>query len=150
MSSLDGIEAAPPISHLIFQRIEKPTKIFFYERIKDNMFGPEMKDVFIGDSPQDPVFACKEQEAAMLHMPQNAGKFRQIGVGDGRAYYQSLANCGVQPGQRIPVEQGRKILQDAFKAELEVARGHHEMPQYEYVHTPDGTVPDHIKSTFRR
>lgn len=107
-----------------FELLEKPQRVFFYQRRDAD-----------GDILEDsPIFACNEQEAAMT------GRFsKQIGSSDGRAYYETLLRCGVKKGHLIPLSRAKSILQAAFDAELEVARGHKVRPQLK-THTLNGVL----------
>ena len=98
---------------------EIPQKTFFYELVEhENYRG------FIDAPDERKIIAVSENEAAGL----SETKWRQVGVGDGRAYIASLRNCGIKPGQSIPVEKSKQIMKEAFNAELEVARGHYQRP----------------------
>jgi hypothetical protein len=163
-------EAPQQLDFVKFARVEQPSKIFFYQRKDED-----------GDTITDsPIFACKEQEAGMF------GKFHKlVGVGDGRAYYESLktakvkeicGTCGgakfieqmveeegkmvkkqhpcdtckgfgtvektLRSGMVIPVAEAKRVLQEAFDAELEAARGKKDRPVYRNV-SFDDTIMRH-------
>lgn len=101
-----------------FEIIERPRPVFFYQRRDAD--GDVMED--------SPIFACYEQEAAMV------AKFnKQIGSSDGTTYYNYLKNSGLKKGQLVPRSQAAKILQAAFDAELAVARGKKKRAHYSNV-----------------
>lgn len=98
----------PPqkLEYVEFKRVEVPQKTWFYQK------------------PDGEIFACKEQEATW-----SGKKFKMIGVGDGKVYADYLKKCGVSIGQVITAKRSKEILDGAFKAELEAARGHLERPR---------------------
>lgn len=148
VAELEQIEPAPPIEYTMFRQLEPPKEVFFYERVSDQFSENtnEYAGIGIGDSPQgaEKIFACSEQEAAWLHRNENKGKYRQIGHSDGKTYYDVIKNSGLRPGSRVPIQQVRELLQKAFQAELEVARGKLKEPRLRTVIT-DGTVPEYIR-----
>lgn len=84
-------------------KVERPVKTYFYE---------------INGAP----VCVQEVEAWTLHK-----KYKQLGVSDGTHYSQRL-----EEAKRILSEKGleeaQKVLREAFSQELEIARGHFQMP----------------------
>lgn len=109
----------------------QPQRIFFYERLNE----------------PGRIFPLTEQEAAMMLKSSHAPILKQIGCSDGKTYSEFINNCGVQSGERIPLEQAQKILKDAWDAELEAARGHFANPFPQNVHF-DGSFPVEQRPSF--
>jgi hypothetical protein len=65
-----------------------------------------------------PPFCCQEQEAADL----DTRKFKQLGVSDGKTYYQYIKDH-IKPRTSIPTLDAQRVMREAFEAELTVARG---------------------------
>jgi hypothetical protein len=119
-TELAQAEQVPELEYVAFKGAEIPKRTFFYERVdRQNMSG----FMVAPDEPAE-IVAFSELEAFNLKPTQ----WKQVGVGDGTAYAKSIQSCGVKARQRIPVEQAKKIMKDAFEAELAVARGHFEQP----------------------
>lgn len=126
-NELAQAEEAPSLEYVTFKGAESPKKTFFYELIEHRNYSGYI------DSPENnqaQIIAVSENEAATL----NQNKWRQVGVGDGSHYAKTIQNCGVRKGERIPIERARKIMQDAFDAELQAARGHYERPVLQTYH----------------
>jgi hypothetical protein len=125
-TELSQAEPAPELEYVTFKGAETPVKVFFYERLTPQ--GPSGFIAMPGDKSD--IIAVSENEAASM----STAKWRQVGVGDGKKYAESIMNCGVGRGQRIPLEQARKILKAAFNAELEASRGKYERPVLQTYH----------------
>jgi hypothetical protein len=103
----------------------KLQRFFFYKRLTD-----------------DKVFCWTEAEADLMLKSSHKVILRLIGVSNGTAYSKSIQNCGVKIGQVIPVKRAQEILNAAYEAELESARGNFDDPDPQNVHFDD-TVRRH-------
>jgi hypothetical protein len=131
--NLDEVETPPELTHVKFKGLERIRPVFFYQRVAEDFDegqGPDEDLLFEGAAggKSDEIFACYEQEAAALHEGTNKGKFRQIGVGDGKAWFNVIKTSGIKRGERITIERQKEIMKQAFDAELEAARGHKRRP----------------------
>jgi hypothetical protein len=88
-----------------FQQIEQPKKTFFFEK-KDGT-----------------VFAVGEREAVNL-----VKKRKLIGVSDGKKFVEVLRSAKLMHGDVVEESVYKDLLQRAFNAELEAARGKIELP----------------------
>lgn len=114
----------PNLEYVAFSRIEPARKTFFYQKT-DGTF-----------------FACNEDEAAMT------GEYHLlVGVSDGTTYREHIRKSGIRSGQMVPIEQARKLLQEAFEAELAVAKGKFSKPHRQNVHF-DSSFPLDQQHTF--
>ena len=104
---------------------QKPQRLFFYKRLTD-----------------DKILIFTEAEASFMMESSHRPILRQIGVSDGRAYWNYLRNCGVRVGERILVTKAQEILNAAMDAEMEAARGNYDDPMPQNVHF-DSTVRRH-------
>jgi len=119
---LDLADAPEELQFGKLNHIEPATKIFFYQH-KD-----ADGDIVEGSD----IFACKEQEAGMY------GRFHKlIGVGEGKLYRQTILDeCkkrGITKNKLVPINIIKEILQMAFDAELNAARGKKSRPKYQNV-----------------
>ncbi len=126
---MDFQEPVQDIEYVKFKAIEPPKKTFFYERQNGE------------------IIACNNDEAANLMRSSHKHLIKQVGVSDGTAYSNFLRNSGVKMNQIIPIAQAKELLDGAFKAELEAARGHFERPYYNPV-TFDASFPVEQRASF--
>jgi hypothetical protein len=85
--------------------LEKPEKVFFYAR------------------PDGSTFACKAEDAYNV---KKTGKFKQLGVSDGKLFYEAVKQA--QEVAKTDLEKAQEILRQGEKDELELAKGHMEEP----------------------
>lgn len=126
---LDQTEAPAPIEYATFKRVEKPKKTFFYRKRRQSEQFSDNPDKDIDEFMEvsqdgSGIFACYEEEAARL----DPHKFEQIGVSDGKTYVRYIIKGGYKVGRQYPVEEVRRVLREAWRAELEAARGNFERP----------------------
>lgn len=123
-------------------RLNKDTRFVIFRPNDPLMAKPELRQIdrqpqrifFYKNLQTDEIFQYTEAEAARMMTSSWAVILRQIGVSDGTAYRNSIKNCGVKVGERIPLERAQQILRDAFNAELEAAKGHYAEPEPQNVH----------------
>ena len=94
-------------------KIEPPQKTYFYER-RDGS-----------------IISAHAKEAWNLHK-----QFKQVGVSDGTAFYKAVQEAHNLFNTR-GIEEAQERLRQGEKEEIEVARGHLEMPQ-----NPDTIYPN--------
>jgi hypothetical protein len=111
------------------QHFPRPSRHFFYER------------------PDGSIIDVSEQEAAIGYKhSQKFRYFKQLGVSNGTASLAFLRACGRKPGEMIPYTEARAIMQQAFAAELESARGHFQAPRLAEWAYPDNSVPQNERA----
>lgn len=103
----------------------KLQRFFFYKRLTD-----------------DKLLCYTEAEADFMQKSSHKVILRLLGVSDGSAYAKSIRECGVKVGQVIPVKRAQDILNNAWAAELESAKGHFDDPDPQNIHFDD-TVRRH-------
>lgn len=103
----------------------KLQRFFFYKRLTD-----------------DKLLCYTEAEADFMQKSSHKVILRLLGVSDGSAYAKSIRECGVRIGQVIPVKKAQDILNSAWAAELEAAKGHFDEPDPQNIHFDD-TVRRH-------
>lgn len=103
----------------------KRQRYFFYKRLTD-----------------DVVLCYTEAEADFMLKSTHKVILRQIGVSDGSAYSKFIRTCGIKPGEQVLRKRAQEVLDGAYKAELEAARGHYVDPDPQNVHFDD-TVRRH-------
>lgn len=100
-------------------------QFFFYKRLTD-----------------EKILCFTEGEADFMMKSSHRVILRQLGVSDGSAYSKYIKECGMRSGQRIPRKKAQEILDGAFNAELEAAKGHYREPDPQNIHFDD-TVKRH-------
>lgn len=103
------------------ERDLQPQRYFFYHRMTD-----------------DQMLCFTEAEAAMMMKSTHKFMLRYLGCSNGQAYAKSIRECGVKPGEVILKTKAQEILNAAFAAELEAAKGHYDQPEAQNVHFDAG------------
>ena len=84
------------------------------------------------------IIDVAEEEAYLIEKDLNRiRKLRRFGFSDGMAAFNVLKNCGFRPGQMLPIETSKKIQQEAYDAEIAVAKGHWKRPRHKAWHFDD-------------
>jgi len=166
-----NLDAAPQeLNFVKFSRVEQPKKIFFYQKKDDEgdviidseifacheqeagMFGKFHKLIGVGDGK---TYYESLKNARVKETCQTCGgkkTVEQAILKDGKTEMQVIPceTCNglgifdrlLRPGMVIPVEEGKRVLREAFEAELTVARGKKAKPVYQNV-SFDDTVLRH-------
>lgn len=114
------------------ERDGQPQRVFFYERLTDNK-----------------ILQFMEQEAALQMKGSQKLILKQIGCSDGQTYKNFIKNCGLKAGEMVPRSKMREILQGAYNAELEAARGNYAIPMDNNIHFPDNSFPIESRRDFQ-
>ena len=94
-----------------------------FENVKVNPLGRNAmrkpRTTYFFEGQNGTVFAAEEQEVANRKYMK---KLRFLGWSDGTTYAKTINDAQLKAGQVIPLEDAKKLLNDAFAAELEVAK----------------------------
>lgn len=109
-AELESTEVPAPISEATVNVIEKPKPIFFFQRVDED------------GAPIGEPFATHELEGEQL-LKRLHKRPIYLGWSDGTEYARILKEEGLIKGKKFPVEKAQQILNKAFKAEFERAKG---------------------------
>lgn len=168
-------EPGKELEYVKFSRIEQPSKVFFYKKkdgegdiIEDSeifackeqeagMFGKFHKLIGVGDGKTyyATLKNAKVTEVCYKCMGSKTVEQAISNPVDGKTIMErkpceacnGLGNTQktLRAGMVIPVSEARRVLQEAFDAELEGARGKKEKPVYQHV-SIDDTILRHKNS----
>jgi len=121
------VPSLPPVERVKMRQMPKAETVFFFERSDGT------------------ILDMNEQQAAIFM--KGHPDIRLVGTGDGLTY-QAYMKAHLPRFDSLPVEDSKRISQEAFEAELAEARKHPRIPIFQEVSFLDNSISPAMRKDF--